>query len=137
MPGPLELLGLLAIPALVAAGVALAFRFGCPQVAARYGLATATAVGFLVGALVYPERLPQLPVRHWEWLPYLGLVAAVIGGVSTASGVQVWERLLVYGLLGGIAAWLLVPTWDTLVPKRPLMIPLVGLYLAGLCIGLS
>jgi len=70
---------------------------------------------------------PLMPEKHWQWLPYLG-AAAVLGGLTQATGVSWVERLLAYGMLALVAAWQLVPLWPELQPPRPYTIPLLAGY---------
>jgi hypothetical protein len=126
----LELAGLLIIPAATALVVVLAIRKLAPSSGARFQWGLAIAIGFLAGSLIFPDRLPLRPERHWHWLPYVGLVAAIIGGMSANLGTA--PRLLLYALLGGIAAWPLVPNYADLKPAKLVLVPLLAGYLAAI-----
>jgi len=132
MNDALQLAGLLLIPAVTAAVVALALRRWLPGHAARYALPIAIAVGFCAGCFLFPDRLPLVPERHWQWLPYLAVVAAVIGGLSAADSLRWYDGLFLYLVAGIIAAWLLVPHYPDLKQARPWSILFVTVYLAGL-----
>jgi hypothetical protein len=131
MDDALRFAGLVIVPS-AAAALAAAWLLGRllpPAAAARYALATAAATGFFAGYALLPDWAALVPARHWQWLPYLGIAAAALGAVGSASGVQFWERWLLYALLAVVAAWQLVPTWATLEPARPVAIPLLAAYL--------
>lgn len=81
------------------------------------------AAGFGLGAAfflgVHLIKLSDwLPTQPWMWLPYVVLAAALCGPLSIAPGVSWFERIILYGVLATIAAWLLVPTWSSLEPPR-------------------
>lgn len=128
----LELGGLIIIPAATAAAVATALRLCSPGIAARYGWGIATAVGFLVGSLAYPDRVPLAPERHWHWLIYAGIVAALAGAVTVVGTWKSWQLLPLYLLLGCLVCWPLTPDWSSLVPVRLILAPVLALYFAGL-----
>ena len=130
MGGRIELLHYTVIvPMLVAVAAAwFAGRLLPVQFAERYSLGIALAAGFGVGYWLLPEWAPLLPTKHWQWLPYLA-AAAVTGGLALATGVSWVERVLAYGALALVAAWLLVPLWDDLKPPRHYSIPLLAAYL--------
>jgi hypothetical protein len=134
MRANLELIGAtLVAPAVVALFVAWISRRLLPEHAAtRYRLALGLASGFAAGYVLLPEWAPLVPTRHWQWLPYLAMAAAVVGPVGCASGVAAWERLLLACALAFAAAWFLVPTWETLQPPRAALMPAVAAYLLAL-----
>jgi len=84
---------------------------------ARYTGAISFATGFL-SAYAYLEPGRLTPVSSWQWLPWLALIAAVVGPVSIASGVRLPERWALSAILALAAAWFLVPTRASLEPAR-------------------
>jgi hypothetical protein len=106
---------------------ALIFKYGHDQLC-RYALVVPISFGFLAAYLLHPDRLPVVPDRHWQWLAYLALGAAVISGALAAERISWWERVLATAVLMFVATWQLVPTWETLQPGRHLMIPLLAAY---------
>lgn len=130
MPLEIELV-LYTVVAPFAAAVAIAWlaRQILPvNIAERYSLGIALAVGFFTGYWLLPEWAPLVPEKHWQWLPYLA-AAAVLGGLTQATGVSWVERLLAYALLALVAAWQLVPLWPELQPPRPYTISLLAGYM--------
>jgi hypothetical protein len=130
MPAEIVLV-LTTLVAPLAAAVAAAWlaRATLPaNIAERYSLGIALAVGFFLGYWLLPDWAPLVPEKHWQWLPYLG-AAAVLGGLTQATGVSGAERLLAYGVLALVAAWQLVPMWEGLQPTRPNAVPLLAGYL--------
>ena len=83
----------------------------------RYAGSTAILCGFLL-AYGLTDVGPWIPTSSWHWLTYATMVAAILGPVASASSMHFVERALVYIVLGSIASWFLVPTWDTLEPSR-------------------
>lgn len=132
MQALLDLAGLLLIPAAIAAAIATALRLYSPGIAARYGWGIATALGFLAGCLTYPDRLPLAPERHWHWLIYAGIVAALVGAVTIVRTWKSWQLLPLYFLLGCLVCWPLTPDWSSLKPVRLILAPVLALYIAGL-----
>ncbi len=108
------------------------------SVGSRYALAAAFAVAMVAGYWLLPDDgAPLVPNRHWQWLAYLPLLAAVVGGVVLASGVTVGERWLLLAAVAALASWLLVPTWANLWPPRAWSIPLLAGYLWLLAVVLA
>ncbi|MCH7863259.1 MAG: hypothetical protein IH998_16740, partial [Proteobacteria bacterium] len=89
----------------------------------------AFAAAFFVGYALLPAWAAIAPTRHWHWLPYLGLVAMVMGPVGLAPGLLRVERWLLTFLLAVLAAWLLVPTWADLQPARPTYVLILTAYI--------
>jgi hypothetical protein len=117
------------LPALIAAGLTWSLgRFGNAG-ERRYSLVLPLAIAFLVAYAFHPDQLPLVPDRHWQWLGYLALGTAMLAGLSALREAQWWERALAMAPVMFVAAWQIVPTWETLRPTRPLMIPLVAAYL--------
>lgn len=125
-------------PAATAAGVTwLASRLLPEKIAERYAAALGIAAAIALAFLLVPDWPELVPKRHWHWLPYLGLAAALVGPAAQASGVHPMERWLLWLLGALVAAWLTVPLWSTLTPSREVSIALLTVYLALLAIGLN
>ena len=84
----------------------------------RYVLAVAFAAGLTLGYVLLPSWANLVPQRHWQWIPYVGAIAALVGGLSQARQLASLERVLLCGLLSLASALVLVPTWDSLLPNR-------------------
>lgn len=128
--GALDLVALVFIPATVAAGVALVWLRSSNR-AERYALGVAVAAGFVAGCWNYPDRLPFTPDKHWHWFPYVGVLAAIIGGGAAFAPLPVLDRKLLYFALGVAAAFVLVPNWPSWpesLPARPILILRVAAY---------
>ncbi|MEX2176140.1 MAG: hypothetical protein WD872_17390 [Pirellulaceae bacterium] len=126
------------VPAACAAQLVwLASRFRAAEPAGRYAAAVAIAAAFGLGYVLLPDWAALVPQRHWQWLPYLALLAAVLGPVARAAGVQAFERWLLALLLAVAAAWVLVPAWSDLVPARGWSIALLAAYLLALSMALD
>ncbi|MBI1902081.1 MAG: hypothetical protein HYS13_13345 [Planctomycetia bacterium] len=108
--------------------VALAQRFLPRDVSQRYAAAAAFAAAYCAGYFLLPKGL-LLPERHWHWTFYLAPAAAAIGAISLAAGLRVAERWVLIALAALVAAWLLVPTWDSLAPPRAVWVPVLAGYL--------
>src|SRR5262245_2345748 len=108
---PKEALGLgVLLPAVVAAVVLLPLRLrrGLGERTARLLGGLAIASGFLAG-YVGLGFAPLKPEDAWNWLPWLALGAAVVGLVH-----RPWLLATVVRLAGAaLAAWLLVPGWES------------------------
>lgn len=126
----LELAALLIIPAATALVAALAIRYFAPDSVVRFQWGAAIAIGFLAGCWIFPDRLPLQPDKHWHWLPYVGLLAAFMGGVC--AGWRTPQRLMLYVLLGGIAAWQLMPNYADLKPAKIVLTPLLASYFVAI-----
>src|SRR5262245_43351321 len=107
-------LGIVA-PATVAAALAWLFRSGLRAgPAERYVLATALAMGFFAGYAALPGIGQLAPSSRWHWLPYLGLMAAVVAALhAEVRRLQVarWSLLAIAAIL---SAWKLVPGGELL-----------------------
>ena len=93
------------------------------------------ALGFFAGYWLLPEWAALQPERHWQWLPYLALPAALAGGLPVRAGRLV--RWLALAVLALAAASLLVPKWPELYPPRLVSVGLVTAYLAALSAALD
>jgi hypothetical protein len=117
-------------PAAVSIAAVYLCRKGLPRtVGARYALAVALATGFTVGFALLVPREEWIPSRHWHWLPYLTLAAAVLGPIGLARGVWVVEQWLLALLLAITSAWFLVPGWESLEATRPWYVGGLAVYL--------
>jgi hypothetical protein len=122
--------------AAVAAAVFLLLRRMLPvDMSVRYSSAVATAVAFAAGYAMLPSWAAWVPNRHWQWAPWLALLAAVVGPISLAGGLRRVERWLLSLGVSILAAWLLVPVWPSLQPSRAVLMPALAIYLL-LCGGL-
>lgn len=113
---PKEALGFgVLLPAVVAAVVLLPLRLrpGLGDRTAQLVSGLAIAVGFAAG-YVGLGFAPLKPEDAWNWLPWLGLGAAVVGLAD-----RPWLLAAVVRLAGAaLAAWLLVPVWESNEPWR-------------------
>jgi hypothetical protein len=110
------------VPVAVAIVVAIGVLRGFPGDASRrYAGALAFVAGFVAGfAVLEPHALR--PSTYWHWLPWLAVVAAVVGPIGLAAGVRPPERWALMIALTLTAAWFLVPTWAALQPSRNIYI---------------
>ena len=94
------------------------------EVAQRFAGAVGCAAGFFVGyALLEPRHLR--PVTYWQWLPWLGIVAAIAGPIGFASRVPSAGRWTLWLVVSIVSTWLLVPTWADLNPSRGVHVALI------------
>jgi hypothetical protein len=118
-----------AIPAATALAAALALRFLLPHdVGRRDALPVAVVAGFLVGYFLSNAAVLE-PKRTWEYLPYLAVLAGLVGAVSIAERIRFYERWSVQLALALLAAYYLTPTWAVLQPVRHHYILSLGAYL--------
>lgn len=96
---------------------------------ARYTGALSFAAGFL-SAYAYLEPRHLIPVSQWQWLPWLALIAAVVGPISLASGLRLSERWALSVIVALAAAWFLVPTRASLEPAR-------STYILSVAVGVT
>jgi hypothetical protein len=143
MPAELVLaMRAIAAPAAVAAvlGVIL-LRLMPARLAERLALPVALAAGFCAGYWLLGEWGSLVPKRHREWLPWLAILAALAGRNTTATAAKAGRSsALSFGMFAAlalVAAWLLVPTWDTLWPPRRFAVPLLAVYFLILMIALT
>ena len=127
----------IAAPAAVSLVVALLLGRLSSETWRRYAASIAFAAGYCAGfALIRPwDEL--VPSRHWQWTFYFALAAAAVGPISAAAGIHRIERWLLLVLSALVAAWLLVPTWDSLQPSRIVWVPLLTGYLFLLAAALE
>jgi hypothetical protein len=121
------------IPAIAALVTFLAVGWLAPGDAGRrYQAVASFAVGVFVGFVLLPSTNSLIPSQYWEWIPWFGLLAALVAGLTKASGVLSTERWLAYYLLASAAALLIVPTWPELSPARPLQIAVLSAAITAL-----
>jgi hypothetical protein len=115
------------IPAVAALVVFGAICWTWPQDAARrYASSLALAAGVFVGFVALQANKTLVPTQFWEWLPYLGLMAAFVAGLTRAAGIFRGERWLALYLFAMLAGWLTVPHWPELYPAWPMQVALFG-----------
>jgi hypothetical protein len=139
MPGAMWLIVLTAVaPAVAALIAAVLWRRLIPAAAwsEQSALPLGLAIGFFAGYWLLPDDwAPLWPNRHWQWLPYLALAAAIAAVLPEKAGHLV--RWPAFAAVAIGAAWLLVPTWDDLYPPRIPWIALVAAYLSLLTMALD
>jgi hypothetical protein len=119
------------LPAAVAFGLCLAAGWLLPaDMARRHSLPAAFSLSVFIAFAFAPTTKSLAPEEAWDWIPYLGLVAAFVGGSFLASGVTLAERWIATMATSALAAWLIVPTWEALTETR---LWLVG----GLAVGIA
>lgn len=105
------------IPALAAVALFILIGWLWPrEVARRYRCGVAFTVGTLIGLVLLPSTTTLAPSQFWDWIPYLGILAAFLSGLTRAEGVTRSERWTTVYVLAPIAAWMIVPKWPELVP---------------------
>jgi hypothetical protein len=101
-----------ALPALAAAvGCFVVRRALGDDLGGRYAAAVAFAGAFVLGYWLV-KLGPWMPEAHWHWLPYAVLLAAIAGPVGSATGVRLFERVLLFAAVALVAAWDLAPNWE-------------------------
>ena len=101
----------------------------------RHAASIATCLAFLT-AYVSLTLGPISPATHWHFLPYALVAATVLGPVACAQGVTMIERIVVYCVVACVIAWVLVPSWDDLVPSRHVYMLGMVIYIVVLASGL-
>jgi hypothetical protein len=92
------------------------------EAAARYRAGAAFSTGVFVGFVMLPSTKTLVPEQFWEWIPYLGLLAAFTAALTRAQGISRGERCATGLLVALVSALLVVPTWPELVPVRPVQV---------------
>jgi hypothetical protein len=69
------------------------------------------------------------PARHWQWIPYLTILAAAVGAVISSVRMPTVARWILIASAAIVSAWFLVPTWPDLEPRREITLPLFAVYL--------
>jgi hypothetical protein len=90
------------------------------SVIARYLAAAAFAAAFFVAFELLRRWGELAPAGYWRWLPYLVVLAALVGGLRSAAGLSAIERIVVLVLAAAIVAWLSTPSWGHLALPEPL-----------------
>lgn len=124
-------------PALVALLVyALLGKFAGTRTAggatAIAGMALAAGIcgGYLASIRILKLARP-FPVDGWEWIPWLALLASVLGGGVASPR---WPRWLLPAVAGGVAilvSAVVVPRWPSLLPQRPWWMAVASVVIAG------
>ena len=92
-------------------------------------LGAAFFAGYAALAVSLLPWVDFVPPPSWQSLPWLGLLAAIVGSLAATPGSV---RGLQWGLrltLAIVSAWWLVPSWPDLSPSRPISITLLAVYL--------
>jgi hypothetical protein len=111
------------VPLAVSIAVAMGVQRGASRdISRRYAGALAFAAGVLASFACLETRELR-PSTYWHWIPWLAVIAAIVGSIGLATGVRTAERLALMIVLTLAAAWFLVPTWTSLQPSR-------GVYIA-------
>jgi len=85
----------------------------------------ACAAGFFAAyATLEPKFLE--PKSYWHWLPWAGLVTALVNPIFPLSKFRLAERCVVLAVLAATAAWFLTPTWAKLQPPRQVYVATLG-----------
>jgi hypothetical protein len=106
-------------------------------IAARYRLAAAFALAVFVGFAAGPQRKSFIPEEFWDWVPYLGVLAAIVAGAARANRISHIARWVMIAVVAALAAWLVVPTWEDLAPPRPVHLAAVAVGIAALALLLE
>jgi hypothetical protein len=118
-------------PAAVSIAIALILRRILPgAISERWALPVAFAAGLIAGYMLLPSWASLVPRRHWQWLVWLGVLAAAIGPIGLHAHRGVTVRLAAILVVSLTSSWLLVPTWTDLTPARPICIAIVATFLA-------
>jgi hypothetical protein len=126
------------IPAATAFVVCLVLGRLLPDgMAARYALAVSFALGVLTGFLVARPERAFLPSDAWDWVPYVGLMAAIVAGTARAHRITLRARSTMYVLIAGLAAWLIVPQWEDMTPPRTVQMTAVAVAIFALALSLE
>lgn len=110
-------------PIAVSVCMAIGFlRWSSARPSRSYVGSLAFSAGFFAG-FAFLETRELRPTTYWHWLPWLAVVAAIVGPIALAARVRAWRRMSLIVVLTLTAAWFLVPTWASLQPTR-------GIYVA-------
>ncbi len=105
------------IPALAALAFFLAIGWLWPiDVARRYRAGLSFAFGAFIGFVLLPATKTLAPLQFYDWILYLGILAALVSGLTRAEGVTRGERWSTVYVFAPVAAWLIVPGWPELAP---------------------
>jgi hypothetical protein len=126
------------IPAATAFGLCLAAGWLLPtDTARRLSVPAAFALAVFIAFAVSPTTKALTPEQSWDWIPYLGLLAALVSGLSYAAGITRGERWIAIIATAALAAWLIVPTWEALVETRMSLVYGLAAGIAVLAVLLS
>ena len=103
-----------------------------PRELRRGWAALAFAGGFWLGYALLAwlqSRSDFRPTRHWQWIPYLTLLAAAVAAATTIARLHVAIRWALLAAVAIFSAWLLVPTWPDLAPSRAVTTPILAAYI--------
>jgi hypothetical protein len=129
-------------PAIIAFGCLFICRsFSGRENASRF-TSIAIAVAFMAGYAIWfgGNWSAVVPAHNWpsgNWTFYLAPLAAIVGLTVSSNFLRGIWRFVVVLVVSLLAAWLLVPTWDTLWPPRPSCIPLLAAYFVALTLLLD
>jgi hypothetical protein len=117
------------IPALAAFVLFLLISWLWPSdVARRYRCGVAFALGAFISFVLLPSTQTLAPGQFYDWILYLGILAAFLSGLTRAEGVTRGERWTVVYVFAPVAAWIIVPQEFQPVPTWP--IQFAGISLA-------
>src|SRR5262245_34797907 len=126
-------------PAALVAGItslviaAIALRRLSATANDRWALPAAAAIGYFAGYLMLPRSwaalVPQ-SAQSWQWLPYLGPLAAACATIFQS---QVILRRVVLAGLAIVSGSLLTPNWPIFGLAWPASIVVLTAYLLALC----
>ena len=102
------------LPVVVSGGLALGLSW--PHENRLVGLTPAVAAGFVAGYLVLPWT-SWWPEDTWQRVAYLAVAAALVAVACHALRAPVRYRLILQLAVSTLAAWLLVPTWEEMLPR--------------------
>jgi hypothetical protein len=109
------------IPALAALALFILIGWLWPsEIARRYRASLAFALGAYIGYVLLPSTKSLAPQQVYEWIPLLGVFAALVSGLIRADGVSRAERWTTIYIFAPIAAWLIVPRWPEMSPPWPI-----------------
>ena len=130
------LLGIFGLPALAALGAALILtwlgrRFVPADYRGAFVVPFAVALAYFAGYAALPRSSAALwPQANfsWQWLPYLGLLAAAISSLTYSFPTSSVWRLAVW-VVAPVVAAALAPTWIVYGLSRWSLIGLIVVYL--------
>jgi hypothetical protein len=112
------------------------FKGAAQRASAAVAFAAAFWLGYALLAWVQ-NRSDFAPSRHWQWIPYLTLLAAAVSGINASIRSYVVLRWALIAVAAIAAAWLVTPTWADLEPRRAITLPLLAAYFFVLAILLE
>lgn len=138
MPIPIEDIAAGVIAPLLVSSFILAVwcRFHKRKAPLRPAVAVSLGVGFSAAFALLPWA-PLLPQEHWQWLPYLSLVAMIVGAASVADGIGWLERFALNLVVAAVTAWFLVPEWKSIESIRHWHLLVVGAGVVFLCAAID